>query len=176
MYCRIAIYLFMDAKHKIISYRQAGKVADQLHKAGKKIVFKSGCFDLFHIGHVRALQAAKNQGDILFISLGNDAWLRKYKGQGRPIFRQELRAELLASLACVDYVVIARESIANRIDHKKLFSIIKPQYYMLPPNDKALVEKRVFAKQYGAKIVFKSETRGKFASTTRLHVLLQSLG
>lgn len=166
----------MGSKHKIVSYKQAEKIAIQLHKADKKIVFKSGCFDLFHIGHVRVLQFAKNQGDVLFVSLGNDAWLQRYKGQGRPVFREELRAELLASLACVDYVVIARESIASRIDHKKLFSIIKPQYYILPPNDKALAEKRAFAKQHGAEIVFKSETRGKFASTTRLHLLLQSLG
>lgn len=166
----------MNAKHKIISYKQAGEIARRLHVEKKKIVFKSGCFDLFHIGHARVLQFAKQRGDVLFISLGNDKWLRKYKGNGRPIFREELRAELLASLTCVDYVVIAHESIASRIDHKKLFSIIKPHYYVLPPDDKALAEKRLFAKQYGAEIVLKPETRVKFASTTRLHVLLQSLG
>lgn len=166
----------MNTRNKILSYKQAGITAQRLHDENKTIVFKSGCFDLFHIGHVRALEFAKKQGDILFVSLGNDAWLRKYKGNGRPVFREELRAELLASLSCVDYVVIARESIASRIDHAKLFSIIKPHFYMLPPNDKALKEKSIFAAQYGAKIILKPEMRGKFVSSTRLINILKAFG
>lgn len=166
----------MDTKRKIISYAEATKIAQRLHAENKKIVLKSGCFDIFHIGHARALQFAKSKGDVLFVSLGNDRWLRKYKGNGRPIFKEELRAELLASLACVDYVVIARESVASRLDHKNLFALIKPHYYMLLPTDKALAKKREFARKYGAQIVLKTETRGKFVSTTRLHELLKSFG
>jgi D-glycero-beta-D-manno-heptose 1-phosphate adenylyltransferase len=74
--------------------------------AGKQIVFTNGCFDILHAGHVRYLTAARAEGDILVIGLNSDASVRVIKGRKRPLVSETLRAEVLAGLACVDYVTI----------------------------------------------------------------------
>lgn len=75
----------------------------------KKIVFTNGCFDLLHVGHIRYLKEAKALGDILFIGVNSDSSVRKLKGPSRPIQLEHDRAEILASLACVDYVCLFSE-------------------------------------------------------------------
>lgn len=79
-------------------------------KSSQKIVFTNGCFDLLHVGHVRYLQEAKAQGDILVLGLNSDKSVSELKGPERPIQKQNDRAEILAALACVDYVCIFDES------------------------------------------------------------------
>jgi rfaE bifunctional protein nucleotidyltransferase chain/domain len=74
-----------------------------------KVVTTNGCFDILHVGHLRYLQAARVLGDLLIVALNSDASVRRLKGPERPIMGQEDRAELLAGLACVDYVVIFDE-------------------------------------------------------------------
>jgi D-beta-D-heptose 7-phosphate kinase/D-beta-D-heptose 1-phosphate adenosyltransferase len=77
---------------------------------GRRIVFTNGCFDLLHVGHVRYLEAAHDMGDLLIIGLNTDASVRTLdKGNGRPIVPQDQRAEVLAALGCVDYVVLFDE-------------------------------------------------------------------
>jgi rfaE bifunctional protein nucleotidyltransferase chain/domain len=83
--------------------------AERLRKAGKRIVTTNGCFDLLHVGHVRSLKAAKQLGDILIVGLNSDASVSRLKGSDRPLNSQSERAEILASLACVDYVSIFDE-------------------------------------------------------------------
>lgn len=73
---------------------------------GKKVVFTNGCFDLLHVGHVRYLEGARALGDILIVAINSDASVVCLKGRGRPLQRQEARAEILSSLACVDHVII----------------------------------------------------------------------
>lgn len=73
------------------------------------IVSTNGCFDILHIGHVRYLQESKKQGDILVVYLNSDASVKRLKGDSRPINNESDRAEVLASLECVDYVVIFEE-------------------------------------------------------------------
>lgn len=75
----------------------------------KKIVFTNGCFDLLHVGHVRYLQEAKKLGDILFVGVNSNQSVSKLKGPSRPIQDENDRAEILAALACVDYVAIFDE-------------------------------------------------------------------
>lgn len=79
------------------------------HRAEKTIVFTNGCFDILHVGHVRYLEAARALGDCLVVGVNSDDSVRRLKGQRRPILPQHERAELLASLRCVDYVVIFPE-------------------------------------------------------------------
>ncbi|MDP3764321.1 MAG: adenylyltransferase/cytidyltransferase family protein [bacterium] len=155
-------------KTKIISYKEAATIAKRLHHDSKKIVFKTGCFDIFHIGHVRALRYCKSIGDILVVGLGSDKTLKALKGENRPVFSEKHRAELLATLECVDYVVILKEPLKGRIDHEKIISIICPTYYMLPPDDKALLLKQKIADKYGIKICLRKEMKGEFVSTTAL--------
>ena len=75
-------------------------------RAGKKVVWTNGCFDILHVGHIRSLQDAKALGDILVVGINSDASVRANKGPSRPIVCEEDRAEVLAALECVDYVTI----------------------------------------------------------------------
>ncbi|MBW1846217.1 MAG: D-glycero-beta-D-manno-heptose 1-phosphate adenylyltransferase [Deltaproteobacteria bacterium] len=90
-------------------------------KNNQRIVFTNGCFDILHVGHVRYLSEAKAQGDILVVGLNSDASVRKIKEEQRPIISQDQRAEILASLRCVDYVTIFDDA-----DPLSLISVIKP--------------------------------------------------
>lgn len=76
---------------------------------GERVVFTNGCFDLLHPGHVRSLEQARGLGDALVVALNSDASVRQIKGEGRPVLPEHERAEILAALAAVDYVVIFDE-------------------------------------------------------------------
>jgi len=82
----------------------------QERAAGRTLAFANGCFDLLHVGHVRYLEAAAREADVLVVALNDDASVRQLKGPGRPILSAEHRAALVAALRCVDYVVIFPEA------------------------------------------------------------------
>lgn len=84
-------------------------LGDRLRCEGHRIAFANGCFDLLHAGHVRYLQAARAEGDVLVVGVNGDQAVRKLKGPGRPLLPALARAELVAALAAVDYVVIFDE-------------------------------------------------------------------
>lgn len=94
---------------KILSPRKMIKQLAIDRQAGQRIVFTNGCFDILHRGHAIYLQAAKALGDKLVVGVNADASVKRLKGEGRPINRENDRAYLLASLAAVDYVVIFEE-------------------------------------------------------------------
>ncbi len=97
---------------------------EQLHPqraAGRKIVFTNGCFDLLHVGHIRYLEKAKSLGDILVVAINSDHSATHLKGPSRPINPQQERAEVLAALACVDYVTTFDEP-----DPYRIISLLKP--------------------------------------------------
>jgi rfaE bifunctional protein nucleotidyltransferase chain/domain len=77
--------------------------------SGRSIAFANGCFDLLHVGHVRYLEAAAHEADILVVAINDDDMVRVLKGEGRPILAAANRAELVAALRVVDYVVIFPE-------------------------------------------------------------------
>jgi D-glycero-beta-D-manno-heptose 1-phosphate adenylyltransferase len=77
--------------------------------AGRTLAFANGCFDLLHVGHVRYLQSAAQEADRLVVAINDDQSVRGLKGEGRPILPAADRAELVAALGCVDYVVIFAE-------------------------------------------------------------------
>ena len=86
----------------------AARVAGE-RRAGRTVAFANGCFDLLHVGHVRYLEAAAAEADVLVVALNDDASVRQLKGEGRPVLAAEHRAALVAALRCVDYVVIFPE-------------------------------------------------------------------
>ncbi len=90
---------------KIYEYFELDKLAEKLKRAGENVVLAGGCFDILHIGHVRFLKKAKEQGDLLVVALESDEKTKLLKGEGRPINTQESRAEMLAALEMVDYVL-----------------------------------------------------------------------
>ncbi len=83
--------------------------------AGERAVFTNGVFDLLHIGHVRYLQRARDLGDFLIVGVNSDTSTRWLKGSSRPLVPAAERAELLAALACVDYVTIFGDATAERL-------------------------------------------------------------
>ena len=86
-----------------------------LRATGKKIVFTNGCFDLIHTGHTRYLAKARSLGDLLVVAVNSDASVRQLKGDRRPINGQDERAETLAALESVDFVVIFEELDPHRV-------------------------------------------------------------
>ncbi len=132
-----------------------------------KIVTSNGCFDIIHAGHVHSLVKAKSFGDLLIVGLNSDESVRKYKSSTkRPIIPQQQRAEMLAALEVVDYVVIFDET-----DSQALLSVIKPDFHVksksgfiarpgfVDCNERGVVESN------GGKIVAIDDIPG-FSSTT----------
>ena len=95
-----------DARRKIVSQEALLALGAAWRRDGRKVVWTNGCFDVLHVGHIRNLQAAAAQGDVLVVGLNSDASVRRLKGPPRPIVPQDERAEMLAALGCVDHVCL----------------------------------------------------------------------
>jgi rfaE bifunctional protein nucleotidyltransferase chain/domain len=109
---------------KVLSLEELLPIREHLKAEGKTLVLTNGHFDVLHVGHVDCLQRAKALGDILIVGLNSDASTRLLKGEKRPIVPQEERAQLLAALQCVDYVIIFEERTAER-----LIAALRPEVY-----------------------------------------------
>ena len=95
---------------KVMTRDQLAPLLQAARTQGKRIVFTNGCFDLMHVGHTRYLQAAKDLGDLLVVAVNSDASVRSLnKASDRPIVLEAQRAEVVAALGCVDYVVLFNE-------------------------------------------------------------------
>ncbi len=95
-----------SARDAVLSRSALQAKLRQARRRGERIVFTSGCFDLLHVGHVRSLEQARSFGDRLVVAVNSDASVRRFKGPERPIVPARQRAEVLAALACVDWVMI----------------------------------------------------------------------
>ncbi len=138
---------------KRIQVEQLQSLGDRLRGQGKTIVWTNGCFDLFHLGHLRSLQAARNLGDVLVVGLNSDESVRGLKGPNRPIFSEAERAEMLAALECVDFVVIFPDATPER-----MLSELRPAIHCKgadygPEGGKPIPEKQL-VESYGGKVVF----------------------
>jgi len=123
---------------------------------GKKTVLVGGCFDIVHLGHIKFLEKAKKEGNVLIILLESDKNIRKNKGEDRPINNQKNRAEFLTKLKMVDYVVELPE-MKKDDDYLKLIKKIKPNVIAVSENDDNLEKKRKQAEKVGAKILVVSK-------------------
>jgi rfaE bifunctional protein nucleotidyltransferase chain/domain len=97
-------------KGQILSRASLLEERERLRKAGKRVVFTNGCFDLLHPGHVRYLAAARALGDVLIVGLNSDRSVQELKGPTRPILTATERTEVLSALASVDYVTVFDET------------------------------------------------------------------
>jgi len=105
----------MDTREKIVSRQGLAAILEEHRRASRKIVFANGVFDLLHVGHVRYLEAARAEGDLLVVGINSDSSTRKLKGPGRPILTERARAALVAALKSVNYVVIFDELDVNSL-------------------------------------------------------------
>ncbi len=103
------ISVVRDPREKVVDRERLEAIVRELQAAGKKVVFTNGCFDLIHVGHTRYLREARLLGDALVVGVNSDASVRAIKGPSRPFQPEADRAEILASLECVDYVTLFDE-------------------------------------------------------------------
>ena len=109
---------------KIVSQDELVQVAAREKRAGRRVVFTNGCFDLLHPGHVRCLADARRLGDLLIVAVNSDQSVRGNKGAERPLVPQQDRAEVLAALASVDYVTIFDEPTPRALISRVLPNIL----------------------------------------------------
>lgn len=110
---------------RIVAAAELGVALEDARAKGRRIVLTNGCFDLLHVGHVRSLRAAKQLGDVLVVGINSDDSVRKLKGAARPLLPEAERAEVIAALESVDYVVIFGEATAERlVEH------VRPEVYV----------------------------------------------
>ena len=116
--------------------------------AGRTVAFANGCFDLLHVGHVRYLESAAREADRLIVAVNDDDSTRRLKGEGRPILAAAHRAELVAALRCVDYVVIFPEPTVG-----PLLDVLRPDVHC-KGTDYTLdsVPERDVVKGYGGRV------------------------
>lgn len=135
---------------------------DRLKREGKRVIFTNGCFDILHAGHTRYLREAKKLGDVLVLALNSDSSVRSIKGEKRPIVPESERAEVVASLASVDYV-----TIFNELTPLELIEFLQPDV-IVKGGDWA--EKDIVGadtvRRWGGRVAIMPEIKG--ASTTNV--------
>jgi len=109
---------------KIVSQEELIQVTAREKRAGRRVVFTNGCFDLLHPGHVRCLADARALGDILIVAVNSDRSVRGNKGPERPLVGEQDRAEVLAALVSVDYVTIFDEPTPRELISRVLPSVL----------------------------------------------------
>lgn len=133
---------------EIVDRAELLRRCEALKANGKRIVLTNGAFDLIHVGHVRALKDARSRGDVLVVGVNGDASVRRLKGAGRPVVPAAERAELLASLSCVDLVHVFEED-----DVAVLLRLVRPHVHAKGRDyTKENVPERAVAQEVGAEI------------------------
>lgn len=136
------------AEEKIVTCAALAPLLEEDRRRGRKIVFANGCFDVLHVGHIRYLEAARNEGDILVVGVNADAGVRGLKGPGRPVLDETARASLVAALRAVDYVVLFAEP-----DVEALLKMLHPDVHAKGTDYTAeTVPERAIADRLGIRI------------------------
>ena len=113
-----------DTREKIVDRATLARRLEEERARGQRIVLANGCFDLLHVGHVRYLEGARQEGDVLVVAVNSDASVQKIKGPGRPILPGEARAQLVAALGVVSYVTVFDEP-----DVTALLAVFRPDVH-----------------------------------------------
>lgn len=138
---------------KIITPEKLPNKISELKRQGKTIAFCSGCFDVFHAGHVIFFNECKDFADIVIVSVGSDKVIRQLKGPNRPVNPEKNRMFIVASMKDVDYVVgDDGDILPGKINFYKLMEVIKPDFFILNEDDSAVKEKQELCKKMGAEL------------------------
>ena len=135
---------------KFLTLDQLKAESGRLRAEGKRVAATNGCFDILHVGHVRYLAAARKLGDVLVVGLNGDDSVRQLKGEGRPVNREQDRAEVLTALDSIDYVTIFPEKRATNF-----LRAAQPAVYAKGGDyttDTLDPEERTVLEQFGARI------------------------
>ncbi|MGL5054173.1 MAG: D-glycero-beta-D-manno-heptose 1-phosphate adenylyltransferase [Fusobacteriaceae bacterium] len=146
----------------VLSRELAVKLVEELKSQGKKVVFTNGCFDILHVGHLRYMNEAKRQGDVLIVGVNSDASVRRLKGETRPINSENDRAEMLSGLEAVDFTVIFTEDTPI-----SLIEDIKPSIHVKGGDyKKEDLPETVIVEKHGGEVRILTFVEGK--STTNI--------
>ncbi len=116
---------------------------------GRKIVLANGCFDFFHVGHIRYLAGAKAFGDCLIVAVNSDEQVRKLKGANRPLMPEKERAEMISALRFVDYVTVFPEPTVE-----ELIRVLRPDFHAKGTDYTVeTVPEREIVREYGGRVV-----------------------
>lgn len=134
--------------NKVLTRTPLSKTVSRLREEGKRIVFANGCFDLFHVGHLKLLRQAKELGDVLVVGINGQESVKRLKGEGRPFIGEGDRSSIIAALECVDYVVVFEEDTPF-----ELIKALKPDV-IVKGGDYSLegVVGKDFVESYGGKV------------------------
>jgi D-beta-D-heptose 7-phosphate kinase/D-beta-D-heptose 1-phosphate adenosyltransferase len=148
------------SKDKVESLSKLKEIVGSLKRQGKKIGFTNGCFDLIHVGHIKYLRAARKLCDIFIVAINSDRSVKSLKGNKRPLFPQDERAEILSAFEFVDYVVIFDE-----LDPAKTISALLPDI-LVKGGDYKINEiiGRNTVISHGGKVIIIPEVNGKSTS------------
>ena len=142
----------MKYMNKILEINEVSKTTNKLREQNKSIVLTGGFFDILHLGHIKFLQKAKEKGDILIVLLESDETAKKTKGENRPVNNQLSRAEILASLSCVDFIIKLPYMKFNK-DYDDLIQKIYPSVLAITKDDPYIEHKKRQAAIIGGKVV-----------------------
>lgn len=137
---------------RILSIKRAIKISQELKKQNKRIVLAGGCFDIIHLGHIKFLEAAKKQADILFLLLESDETIHKFKGSNRPINTQAIRAKILAALTNIDYIILLPTGFTNS-SYDAIIRKLKPEIIATTKGDPNRNHKERQAKFINARVI-----------------------
>jgi len=152
---------FRRAASKVSTVETLKGVCEEARRAGRTIAFANGCFDLLHVGHVRYLQGARAEGDLLIVGVNADASVRKLKGEGRPLQNEQDRALLVAALHAVDYVVSFPEDTVEN-----LLLALKPDVHCKGTDYTVdTVPERNVVKSYGGRVAIVGDPKDHNTST-----------
>ena len=117
-------------------------------RSRKRIVLANGCFDLFHVGHIRYLAGAKALGEILIVGINSDEQVRKLKGENRPYMPENERTEIISSIRCVDFVTVFDEPTVE-----ELIRAIRPDFHAKGTDyTTETVPEREIVREYGGRV------------------------
>ena len=152
----------MTSSDRVLSREDITARVESARRAGLKIVFANGCFDVLHVGHTRYLAGARELGDLLIVGVNSDDQVRIQKGDGRPILPEAERAELVAALESVDYVTIFTEPTVE-----ELLLTLKPDVHAKGTDyTEDTVPEREVVRSYGGRVAIVGDPKDH--STTSL--------
>ena len=139
----------MDSEKNIIFDRdELIRIVSEAREIGSTIVLANGCFDLFHVGHIRYLAGAKQLGDVLIVGMNSDGAVRQLKGEGRPFMPENERAEIVAAIRFVDAVTLFDEPTVE-----ELIMAIRPDFHAKGTDyTTESVPEREIVRKYGGQV------------------------
>jgi len=141
------------SRAKVIDLEALLALRERWRAQAQTVVWTNGCFDLLHVGHVRGFQEARSLGDVLVVGVNSDASVRRLKGPGRPVVPEAERAEVLASLGCVDHVLIFGEDTPVEVIRRLQPDIHCKGADYAPPSTLPIPEAEII-RSYGGRIAF----------------------